>query len=104
LERVASSTAVAMKYSSHDGRCGKLLAASAIKSTGRTGTGGTEGVSGAGIAGELMECGGFRQLPKGGQSWFRVSCFAFSGFESNLFEPKDEPTNPESRPDRCAGP
>src|SRR5688572_13967510 len=46
LEREAMSTAVAMKYSSHEGRCGKLPAASAIKSTGRTGTGGTAGVSG----------------------------------------------------------
>src|SRR5687768_8641266 len=40
------STAVAMKYSSHEGRCGKLLAASAIRSTGRTGTAGSAGVSG----------------------------------------------------------
>src|SRR5688500_8610485 len=40
------STAVAMKYSSQEGRCGKLLAASAMRSTGRTGTAGSAGVSG----------------------------------------------------------
>src|SRR5438067_1037790 len=46
FERVEMSTAVAMKYSSHEGRCGKLLAASAIRSTGRTGTAASAGVSG----------------------------------------------------------
>src|SRR5688572_14054246 len=46
-----------MKYSSHEGRCGKLLAASAIMSTGRSGTAGTVGASGVGfgIAGRLMK-------------------------------------------------
>src|SRR3954468_23777141 len=54
LERVDINTAVAIKYSSHDGRCGKLLAASAMRSTGNTGTAGVVGESGAGIAERLM--------------------------------------------------
>src|SRR3954470_7180120 len=61
LERDDIRTAVAMKYSSHDGRCGKLLAASAIRSTGNSGTAGTAGLSGAGFAERLM----MRQDAKG---------------------------------------
>src|SRR3954465_15825475 len=72
LERDEINTAVAMKYSSHEGRCGKLLAASAMRSTGRTGTGGTAGVSGelVGSVGRLMsECGADSgQLGASGQS------------------------------------
>src|SRR4051812_28325943 len=58
FERVDINTAVAIKYSSQDGRWGKLLAASAIKSTGSKGTAGVVGESGAGIAERLMRiCG-----------------------------------------------